>query len=332
MIASFRQHLLPLFAKGRHIVVLAVDGVPYELACRTWRRAEVTRARSVFPTTSSTAWITALTGASVDEHGIPGVVFDVGGELVDVYSFNGLLGAPPAEDLFSDATRHGYTPVAILGDLEGTNCTWRDQLVHRAQHVRGFPFFAPGGCDPTALGERVVAAVDHALATHAGPCLVWCFIDTDRYIHHHGYDDAVIAFLDRIDDIAVEWSRDRAVIAHSDHGLVPTRHDPTIAAALDRVIAAHGCRMGGAGRTRWIYVDASAEARVRDVLVRSLPTSISIRRADELFAPGSIARGRVGSIVLIAQGEEFLCADGYAYEHGSLTEQELDVPIAVWPC
>jgi hypothetical protein len=38
----------------------------------------------------------------------------------------------------------------------------------------------------------------------------------------------------------------------------------------------------------------------------------------------------VGSIVLIAQGEDFLAADGYRYEHGSLTEDELDVPVAEW--
>ncbi|CAN5902929.1 hypothetical protein BH11MYX2_BH11MYX2_23500 [soil metagenome] len=286
----------------------------------------------MFPTTSSTAWTTALTGASVDEHGIPGVVFSTGDELIDVYAYTGPLGDPPREDLFSDATLHGYTPVAILGDLESTNCTWRDQLVHRARHVRGFPFFAPGGCDPIALGDRLVAAVDHALATHAGPCLVWCFIDADRYIHHHGYDPSVIAFLERVDDIAVDWSRDRVVIAHSDHGLVPTRHDPAIAAAIDRVIAEHGCRMGGAGRTRWLYVDPHAEALIRDELVRALPSTIAIRHADELFAPGSLARRRVGSIVLIAEGENFLATDGYTYEHGSLTRQELEVPIAVWPC
>ncbi len=337
-IASFRRHVRTILeqqAPRRHVIVLGVDGIPYSLACRAWRRARMTRARSVFPTTSATAWTTSLSGESVDAHGIPGVVFaldDGGGPLIDVYSYRGPLGDPPPEDLFSDATACGYTPVAILGDLEDTNCTWRDQLVHRAHAITGHTFYSRGELDPATLGDRLVAAVVHALASHDGPCLVWCFIDTDRHIHHHGYDRALLEFLERIDAIAVEWSREAVVIAHSDHGLVPTRHDPIVAEAIERalVLGGESCRMGGAGRTRWIYVEPSAEQSVRDELARSLPASVRIHHADELFAPGSLARRRVGSIVLIAEGEGFLAADGYRFEHGSLTEGELDVGFAEW--
>jgi Type I phosphodiesterase / nucleotide pyrophosphatase len=333
-IAAFRQRVRDTLASQqaphRHVIVLGVDGIPYHLACKTWRRARVTRARSVFPTTSSTAWLSSLTGESVDAHGIPGVVFpvDAGGALVDVYKYQGPLDAP-AENLFSDAARAGYTPVAILGDLEHTNCTWRDLLVRHAQPVRGFEFFARLE-DPQALVEQLETAVAHALASHTGPCLVWCFLDADRYIHHHGYDRSLIEFLERVDALADAWSRDAVVIAHSDHGLVPTRHDPAIAAVIDQVLAAEHCQMGGAGRTRWLYVEPDAEARVRAELARRLPPSIRIHHADELFAPGSLARRRVGSIVLIAEGENFLATDGYRFEHGSLTETELDVPVAEW--
>ena len=40
---------------------------------------------------------------------------------------------------------------------------------------------------------------------------------------------------------------DRVVVAHSDHGMVATRHDPRVAAAIDHVVAEHGYRIGGAG-------------------------------------------------------------------------------------
>lgn len=321
-IAAFRQHVRARLA-DRHVIVLGVDGIPYELACKAWRHARITRARSVFPTTSSTAWLTSLTGASVDAHGIPGVVFPVDGELVDIYTYRGPLDTP-AENVFSDAARAGYTPLAVLGDLEGTHCTWRDQLVRHAQPVRGFELFARPA-SPAVLVARLQAAIAHALA-QADRCFVWCFLDADRHIHHHGYDAALVEFLERIDALAETLSREHVVIAHSDHGLVPTRHDPSIAAAL----AATGCTMGGAGRTRWLYVEPGSEARVRDALARTLPASIRIAHADELFAPGSVARRRVGAIVLIAEGDDFLASDGYAYEHGSLTETELDVPVATW--
>ncbi len=341
-IASFRGQVREILARQpaprRHVIVLGVDGIPYELARRVWRRAHVTRARSVFPTTSSTAWLTSLTGEGVDAHGIPGVVFAVPdegsevGPLIDVYTYQGPLGDAPPEDLFSDAARDGYTPVAILGDLEDTHCTWRELLVHRAHRVHGYPFFSRlgGALDPAALGDRLVAAVEHALASRPGPCLVWCFLDADRHIHRHGYDRPLLEFLERLDELAAGWAREATVIAHSDHGLVPTRHDPAVAEALERVMAAEGCRMGGAGRTRWLYVDPGAEQRVRDELAGRLPASIRIHHADELFAPGSPARRRVGSIVLVAHGEDFLAADGYRFEHGSLTEGEVDVPIAEW--
>ena len=336
-IASFRRHVRTILDEQqprRHVIVLGVDGIPYALACRAWRRARVTRARSVFPSTSATAWLTSLSGESVDAHGIPGVVFAVDdGPLIDVYRYRGRLGDPPPEDLFGDATARGYTPVAILGDLEDTHCTWRDQLVHRARAIPGHTFYARGALDPGTLGDRLLAAVAHALASHDGPCLVWCFIDTDRHIHHHGYDRPLVEFLERIDAIAVEWSRDAVVVAHSDHGLVPTRHDQVVADAIERVMAAESLRMGGAGRTRWLYVEPGAERRVREELARRLPSSVRLQHADELFAPGSRARRRVGSIVLIAEGEDFLTADGYQFEHGSLTEGELDVAVAEWrPC
>lgn len=342
-ITSFRAQVRDVLAEpataGRHVIVLGVDGIPFELAQRAWRGARVHEARSVFPTTSSTAWLSSLTGASVDEHGVPGVVFavpEVTDALIDVYAYQGSLGEPPPDDLFSDAARAGYTPVAILGDLEDTHGTWRDWLVHRAQRVPGHRFFSgpDATSDPDALGARLEAAVARALATPPGPCLVWCFLDADRHIHRHGYDEALRAFLARIDAIADGWARDGAVvIAHSDHGLVPTRHDPAIAATLDRITARHGCAMGGAGRTRWLYAAPAIEARVRDELTRDLPASVRIEPADAWFAPGSLARRRVGSIVLVAEGEAFLAAEGVRFEHGSLTARELPVPIAVWrPC
>ena len=282
-IAAFRRHVRtileePAREERRNVIVLGVDGIPFELACRAWPHARVTRARSVFPSTSATAWLTSLTGESVDAHGIPGVVFTVDdGALIDVYNYRGPLGDPPSEDLFSDAIACGYTPLAILGDLEDTNCTWRDQLVHRAQAITGHTFYSRVALDPQTLADRLVAAVEHAVGSHEGPCVVWCFIDADRHIHHHGYDPPLVEFLERIDAIAVDWSRNATVIAHSDHGLVPTRHDPIVADAIDRVMAARSaesCRMGGAGRTRWLYVEPSAEQRVRDELARYLPASV----------------------------------------------------------
>ena len=43
------------------------------------------------------------------------------------------------------------------------------------------------------------------------------------------------------------------MIAHSDHGLTPTDHDPALEAALNGLTGRHGWAIGGAGRCRWLY-------------------------------------------------------------------------------
>lgn len=340
-IAAFRHRLQAVFSSERvprrHVIALGIDGIRYDLACLAWRRARVTRAQSVFPTTSATAWLTALTGSSVEEHGIPGVVFacpDEPGSLIDVYTYRGTLGTGPNHNVFTDAARAGYAPIAILGELQHTVCTWRDLLLHHAHSIDGDALFAnlDSPLAPAALGERLAATIEQVLANRDVPCFVWCFIDTDRYIHRNGYDDVLINFLERVDEIAAGWAHRAVVLAHSDHGLVTTRHDPIVANVFERVIAEHKCRMGGAGRTRWLYVDAIAEPQVRDELARGLPASVCVHHADEVFAPGSLARQRVGSIVVEARGDSFIAADGDRFEHGSSTPLELDVPIAEWRC
>jgi hypothetical protein len=94
--------------------------------------------------------------------------------------------------------------------------------------------------------------------------------------------------------------------------------------------AERGYATGGAGRTRWIYSDARGEDGLVAALQRALPSTIRIASADEVFAAGSLARTRVGNVVLIAEGEEFMTFDGQRFEHGSSTDMEIDIPFAEW--
>src|SRR5690349_20450058 len=74
----------------RSVVVFAVDGITNDFALRCWPNAAVSRMHSVFPSTSSSAWLTSLTGLGVASHGVPGVVFkSPGGELINVFQYRG---------------------------------------------------------------------------------------------------------------------------------------------------------------------------------------------------------------------------------------------------
>jgi hypothetical protein len=328
-------------SRSRHVVILGIDGITHDLAIRSWKLARTTRMESVFPTTSSTAWLSSLSGMGVDAHGVPGVVFKVpdrGGELINAFEYSGQIPGPEMENIFTDAMRLGYVPVSILGDLGDYDCTWRGMLLRHSLQVDGHRFYTSTSrgeapLDASSLCRRIRLAIREALQCHSreSPCLAWCFIDADRHIHNYGYDDHICSFMELIEQAALELSQAGAVVvAHSDHGLTRTVHATGIEQLLSRLEAVYRCDVGGAGRTRWIYPRPGTEGRLIDELARQLPESVRIGHAADHFPEGSLARCRVGEIVLVAQGEEFLSSPGFRFDHGSWTDQEVYVPFAEW--
>lgn len=338
-ITAFRGAIRSLLeseaAARRDVVILALDGVPHELAAALWPHARIEKMRSVFPTTSSSAWLSCLTGLEVARHGVPGVVFRTESDpLINVYEHRTALEMPRQGNIFSDAAAVGYAPVALLGDLEPLACTWTDALLEHSRQVAGHRFYAADDGRPP---QAMLRSVELALASCLGgarcerPRLIWCFVEVDRRIHMHGYDGDVIDFLEGIDGLALRMVEHGAVVvAHSDHGLVHTRHDASIDALLAGLPAEFGCAMGGAGRTRWFYTAPGSDDKLIAHLRRELPGSVHMCTAGEVFARDSLARSRVGDVVLIARGTDFVTFAGQCFDHGSDTDAELYVPYAVW--
>jgi hypothetical protein len=314
---------------------LTLDGVPVTLARQCWQSAAVEMLHSVFPTTSSCAWLSSLTGATVEEHGIPGVVFQIDeGMPINIYNYHGHLYVPQAGNVFSDASLLGYFPCAITSDLEVHQCSLLRELTRHAHIIPGHRFYTKDPChSPSRMLGEVWRSIDEALArpTTGMSKLVWCFVEVDRRVHLHGYDDEVVEFISGIDDLSQRLvERGCVVVAHSDHGLVLTHHDATLAEALARIPSELNCTAGGAGRTRWFYASAEQEDRLVQRLRSTMPDSVYLCSADEVFEPGSLSRSRVGRVILIARGTVFATYDGYRFEHGSDTYNELCVPLAQW--
>jgi hypothetical protein len=338
-ITTFRASILALLEREaldarRSMVIFALDGIPHELAVALWPNAHIEKMRSVFPTTSSSAWLSSLSGAGVEQHGIPGIVFKLGGDqLINVYQYKGPLGVPPNGNIFSDAARLGYLPISVRGDWEAFHCAWLDVLLNHSRAVFGYRFYtATPTPEPDVLAAAVLEAVSACLEEPSvAPQLIWCFIEVDRHIHDHGYDEPVLRFLERTDEIAMRLvERDVVVVAHSDHGLIRTNHDQSIERLLAQIPVEFGCAAGGAGRTRWFYPRPGTEDRLVATLQRHLPATVRICSADEAFGIGSLACARVGEIVLIAEGDDFVTFGGHSFDHGSSTEAELYVPYAHW--
>jgi Type I phosphodiesterase / nucleotide pyrophosphatase len=325
-------------AHSRHVIILAIDGIPYNLAIQSWKHAKNDRMRSVFPSTSSTAWLSSLSGMNVDDHGIPGVIFKVednANELINIFQYRGQIFNSKIENIFSDALQYSYTPLSILGDLEDYDCSWRELLLQHSQKVEGHKFYTAKNVtlNPKILCQRIQNAIIQSLELHSGksPCLIWCFIDTDIHVHHHGYDESVMQFLELIEQVAIRLVQENAiVIAHSDHGLIPTHHDSGIEKVIEQLKKKHHFFMGGAGRTRWIYPKLGTEKILIDELSLYLPASIQICSAGDFFSHASLSNKRVGEVMLIAQGDSFLTSHGYKFDHGSFTDREMYVPLSEW--
>jgi hypothetical protein len=319
---------------SRNVLVFAVDGIPCELALSSWKKAWTEKLRSLFPTTSSTVWLSCLTGMNVADHGIPGVVFrmEEGQDPVNVFSYKGDIAGIDIGNIFTDALDLGYEPYSIRGDLEQLDCSWRDLLLRSSKAGASLPFFT-GDVLPSPrelCGQVRRSVLDTLQAAQGRPCLVWTFIDADQYIHKHGYDDYLLQFLAVFEELAEELAQNAIVIAHSDHGLTPTRSDARVQEILDELQQAHGCAIGGAGRTRWVYCKEEKTESLIALLKSRLPPSVLTGRTAHFFDKDSPSGKRMGNIILVAEGEEFIVPEGYLFDHGSLTGAELFVPCSEW--
>lgn len=321
--------------KPRDIVVFGLDGIKFGLARSVWCNASVTLYTSVYPTTSSTAWLTSLTGLGPEDHGIPGVVFtDDCGQLINVFQHTGKLRSPIIRNIFTDGAELGFRSIAIMGDWEPFDCTWRDLLLAHAHAVRGYRFYtADVPLAPRQIAGTIAEAVAEARRKRVTnePLLIWCFVDIDRHIHYSGYDSEVIDLLGEIERLAVQMVEDNTlVVAHSDHGLTLTNHSESIAAALKDAQDRFNCRSGGCGRTRWFYSDYRDRSALIGTLQETLPESVRIFVPESVFAPHSLSTSRIGDVMLMAEGHEFVTFAGQKFDHGSRTADEIEVPIAIW--
>ncbi|MDR6392489.1 alkaline phosphatase family protein [Paraburkholderia phenoliruptrix] len=346
-LATFRERISRLVqdekSSGtcRSIVILALDGIPFDLARACWPQAQVEPMSSVFPTTSSAAWMSALTGLSVARHGIPGVVFGMGGagaDLINLYDYQDELGGPDDGNLFSDARDAGYTPLAMAGDLEAAPCSWLHRLLAHSASRRSPRFYAglARHAEPpraAAIVERLRVDIDAALtpATPDRPVLCWCFVEVDRYIHLYGYDDHVTCLLLGVERLATDLvEAGHLVVAHSDHGLVPNVHCAEVEGALGEIAQRYALKMGGAGRTRWFYGPAEQEAEIRAFAATRLAGVATVHSTLDYFARDSLAAARAGSVIIQAVGERFIGDTAFTHDHGAMSAMEVAVPYAVW--
>jgi Type I phosphodiesterase / nucleotide pyrophosphatase len=338
----------------RGVVVLAVDGLSYSAAVAGgWDRAELTGLDSTFPSTSTTGWLTALTGVGPDRHGVPGMIYRVPGRGMLLNAVTGrVLARGPADPgdrrlvvpqptVFDRAGEAGVTCVAVPREIGWLTGRWAAALLHGALLVQGPDSAAltVEAADPARLAGAVAAQIARVLADlpPGEPALLWVYVNLDDHVHRHGYDDAVLAAVTRLGDDAERWcAQGWTVLGHSDHGQVRCVPDPELRLAWSRIDNPVNCYLpaGGAGRVRWLYVRPERRDAVRNRLATALGDAGEVLTADRLAAlglAGDTLRGRVGDLVVLATSERFPVPDEtLRWEHGGTDEEERLVPLAIW--
>ena len=363
ILAAYRDEGPIRLGPRRGLAVIAVDGLGYCHAHATLTSAELSPLTSEFPTTTVACLMTSVTRTPAFSHGFIGVQYlhQDGDRLVNCHdgstegSGTGSTGTTPSRrtvtptfrTIFDALTDAGVLAVALPNELAGLHAEVRDRLLHGARVLSAFSpdtaslpatTSSPATTDPV----RMVAAFADQLTTaiDARPgAMIWTYLDLDSHVHRHGFDRRAAEAMIALDELASRL-RDAgtSVLVFSDHGLASCRPSEATRAAWAQAASARWCRLppGGAGRVRWLYPHPNQADRLADLMARQFPDA-AVVTSDELadlgfVAAGSVGQRRLGEIVLIATGADFPVPDPeMAYEHGSMTAEEVLVPMAIWP-
>lgn len=355
VVGAFTGRPGPLrLGRSGSVVAFAADGLSWDLIRSRCAGADALVAyRSTFPSTSLVSWLAAV-GLLPGDHQVPGpVLSDQPGRVSNLISNNitgwdGVTGTAPTcrtkrhrPGLFERLCQAGVTSNVLVGDFLGINESWIKLLCRGGRRVD--PGTALDGLrlEPGKLLDATLADLASVPASDR-PSLTWAYLNFDDRIHRTGYDDAIVAAVDRIVQYAAEVAGNgTTVLLHSDHGHIRNEIPDAYAAAWESVDNADECECpaGGAGRVRWLYPRPGRARQVADRLRAAFGPDVAVfLRTDPAWWDFAAAAGNssltsdtVGDVIAVALTERFPVPDPqYVFEHGSICADEMRTGVAVW--
>jgi len=346
IVSAYRETGPVRLGPSRSLVVIAVDGLGYTHAATALEPDVMLPLTSEFPTTTIACLLTSVTGRTPGTHGFIGVQYLHADGLRTVNCHDGRTAdpngpgpsrptrTPTLPTVFDELAGAGVATVMLPNALAALDSDVLGRLAHGARLLHTAPPLPPAADPPSlveAFGEQIAANIARNTVT-------WAYLDLDRHIHRYGFDPSIQAAATGLDRLARRL-RDggAAVLLFSDHGLTPNRASAGTLSSWQAATNERWCRLpaGGAGRTRWIYPHPRHEDRLAEWLARDIADAV-VTVPDQLSGWGMVEDGcigqrRLGEIVLLARGADFPVPDATsAYEHGSMTADEVLIPMAVW--
>ncbi|MEE8602619.1 alkaline phosphatase family protein [Euzebya tangerina] len=282
------------------------------------------------PSTTATGLSCITTGLTPAEHGLLGYRFGLDQGVLNVlrWRYDGGRKGPDAATLQPVPAFDGRPlPTIVKSEFDGTGFT--------EAHLRGGHF--RGWQTPAVLRNQV------ALALQAGSRVVYAYYDgIDKVAHAHGLGDpmftAELADTNRlVDDLLALIPSDGALVITADHGHVEVGPDAIVGTdPVDRLIA----RRAGESRFRSLYARPNKQQELLTACREVFGDRCWVFSRDELFDGGWFGpagppqhRRRIGDVVLAPFADIGIAdpatpgEDQMASRHGSLTEEEMLVPL-----
>ncbi len=339
-----RPDWLPSPVNGaRQIVLLVLDGLgACQLAARAGGLAPVlaggtgTTVTSVAPSSTVAALTSLSTGLVPAVHGVVGYRVAVGDEILNVLGWRlgrrdgrPLVPAGGFQPFRPFPASPGATPVVSRHDYAATGFT--------AAHLGDAPLY--GWHTPSGLVVEIRRLLER------GTPFVYAYYDgIDRTAHACGlgeHYDAELRAVDRmIGDLLEVLPRGAALAVTADHGQVEVGSTVEVFGAE---VMARVSLISGEGRFRWLHARPGAKAELLALATERYGDLAWVRDADQLIeegwlggVPGEAVRARLGDVALVPftptafldpadTGEQRLVC-----RHGSLTADEMHVPLLAW--
>lgn len=361
-ISNLYQMIDTLFETKKEVIVFAFDALSFEYfyseimpQMKSYHLKYGSTLSSVFPSTSSTCWTSVLTNSQPSEHGIYGTSFTHedtnmnyvwhrnyychGSQFVQnrckntkfnlVLSTNNIFQLLLKKKIICYDLGHYFeeSPSNPLIDRI-TKGTIRIKSNQRILDLLG---------NPNIVLSGFLEEIQKILIHDQEKKLIWTYIDTDNYIHHHGYKKLsenidwkkLFQFWDD------NYNEDRAFLFLADHGQTQQRN-VTVDILKESIDNENlRCNTGGAGRVLYFYPKQEMQNEVRKWINNKIGDSGRVYTKDELIQLGLInsdAKGidRIGDLIAIGYRPEFpSTGPEYLFEHGALSKEEMFVPLVL---